>query len=89
MKTAVAFLALAGATNAFVPASTSSSKNGLQAVFDDYVGNVNFMGTEMNFDPVSTFRPRSFNSKMTSAICNFQRLLLYRCIMKKLAVDST
>jgi hypothetical protein len=67
MKTAVAFLALAGAANAFVPASTSSSKNGLQAVFDDYVGNFDFMGKELNFDPVSTIRPRLFNPKMTKA----------------------
>jgi hypothetical protein len=89
MKTAVAFLALAGATNAFVPASTSSSKNGLQAVFDDYVGNVNLFGKEMNFDPVSTIRPTLFNSKMKRPICELEPVLLYRFFVEKLALDAT
>lgn len=57
MKTAVAFLALAGAASAFAPASTRSSKNGLQAaVFDDYVGAIDFRGKEYKFDPVSRLR---------------------------------
>lgn len=57
MKTAATILALAGAANAFAPASVKSSKNGLQmSVFDDYAGNVNFKGDEFNFDPVSLLR---------------------------------
>ena len=51
MKTAIALLALAGAASAFAPASTRSSKNGLQMpVFDDYIGAIDFRGKEYKFD---------------------------------------
>jgi hypothetical protein len=81
MKTAVAFLALAGAASAFAPASTVSSKNGLKmasSVFDDYVGAIDFRGKEFKFDPVS--RLRLFENRTQSGISS-----LYVCqLMRKL-----
>ena len=54
MKIAAAFLALAGVASAFTGTPTPSSKSALKmAVFDDYVGAVDFRGAEFKFDPVS------------------------------------
>jgi hypothetical protein len=55
MKIAAALLALTGAANAFTAAPGSAVKSTALkgTVFEDYPGNVDFKGSEFNFDPVS------------------------------------
>jgi hypothetical protein len=54
MKIAAAVLALAGAASAFTAPSPVKQTTALQGtVFEDYPGNINLFGKQMDFDPVS------------------------------------
>lgn len=56
MKIAATVLALAGAASAFTAPSSVAKTTALKGtVFEDYPGNINFLGQKMDFDPVSCF----------------------------------
>ncbi len=60
MKTAAILSILAGSAAAFAPAPTTKSSSAVAAVFDDYVGAVDFRGGEFKFDPLKlseTYEP--------------------------------